>query len=214
MTTVERLQKEHFLSNRYGTENEEVCDCGLDAHQCDALTLITFYEKQPTWWYCVWCETKYPYSDTVDVLKSHSAKCEAHPGNAHAKALAEALSQAQHGALGDRIGWDNIEDGTVPRALAATEPMQAIARQANEQAELSAEALTRLGAALAEIDRLRPQAAIGADAYTEAAHAKALAEALIWASGSDDFAPGGKARQGWERVAQPALTAYDKDHER
>ena len=46
------------------------------------------------------------------------------------------------------------------------------------------------------------------------AHAKALAEALIWASGSDDFAPGGKARQGWERVAQPALAAYDKDHDR
>jgi hypothetical protein len=42
-------------------------------------------------------------------------------------------------------------------------------------------------------------------------HAERLAAALVWASGSDDFAPGGKAREGWERVAQPALDAYLKE---
>jgi len=35
----------------------------------------------------------------------------------------------------------------------------------------------------------------------------ALTDALIWASGSADFSPGGKARIGWLKVAQPALDA-------
>ena len=30
-------------------------------------------------------------------------------------------------------------------------------------------------------------------------------EALIWASGSDDFAPNGKAREGWLKIAQPII---------
>ena len=33
-----------------------------------------------------------------------------------------------------------------------------------------------------------------------------LREALQWASGSGDFAPGGKARRGWLRIARPALS--------
>ena len=32
-----------------------------------------------------------------------------------------------------------------------------------------------------------------------------LREALQWASGSGDFAPGGKARRGWLRLGRPAL---------
>jgi hypothetical protein len=34
----------------------------------------------------------------------------------------------------------------------------------------------------------------------------ALAHALQWCSGSDDFAPGGKARKGWVKLCQPLLT--------
>jgi hypothetical protein len=30
-------------------------------------------------------------------------------------------------------------------------------------------------------------------------------EALIWCSGSDDFSPGGKAREGWEKMVLPLL---------
>lgn len=33
-----------------------------------------------------------------------------------------------------------------------------------------------------------------------------LEDALIWCSGSNDFAPGGKAREGWERICKPLLT--------
>ena len=33
-----------------------------------------------------------------------------------------------------------------------------------------------------------------------------LKRALQWASGSGDFAPGGKARRGWLRLARPALS--------
>ena len=32
-----------------------------------------------------------------------------------------------------------------------------------------------------------------------------LEGALIWCSGSADFAPEGKAREGWERIAQPLI---------
>ena len=32
-----------------------------------------------------------------------------------------------------------------------------------------------------------------------------LREALQWASGSGDFAPGGKAHRGWLRIGRPAL---------
>lgn len=35
----------------------------------------------------------------------------------------------------------------------------------------------------------------------------AYREALQWCSGSADFAPGGKAREGWLRIAQPLLDA-------
>lgn len=33
----------------------------------------------------------------------------------------------------------------------------------------------------------------------------ALEDALVWCSGSDDFAPGGKAREGFERIVLPLL---------
>jgi hypothetical protein len=43
------------------------------------------------WWYCVWCETKFPYDDGPDTLKAHSAICEKHPANiARAKDAREA----------------------------------------------------------------------------------------------------------------------------
>jgi hypothetical protein len=32
-----------------------------------------------------------------------------------------------------------------------------------------------------------------------------LRDALVWCSGADDFAPGGKAREGWEKIVQPLL---------
>lgn len=32
-----------------------------------------------------------------------------------------------------------------------------------------------------------------------------MAEALIWCSGSEDFAPGGKARVGWLKLCKPLL---------
>lgn len=32
-----------------------------------------------------------------------------------------------------------------------------------------------------------------------------LREALQWCSGADDFAPGGKAREGWEKYVKPLL---------
>jgi len=41
-----------------------------------------------------------------------------------------------------------------------------------------------------------------------------LAEALIWASGAQDFAPGGLAADGWETVARPALEAYRNREDR
>lgn len=34
---------------------------------------------------------------------------------------------------------------------------------------------------------------------------KALLDALIWCSGSEDFSLNGKAREGWERIATPLL---------
>ena len=33
----------------------------------------------------------------------------------------------------------------------------------------------------------------------------ACQEALVWASGSADFGPGGKARKGWLKLARPAI---------
>lgn len=33
-----------------------------------------------------------------------------------------------------------------------------------------------------------------------------LRDALVWCSGSNDFAPGGKAREGWMRLCAPLLT--------
>lgn len=35
-----------------------------------------------------------------------------------------------------------------------------------------------------------------------------LVEALFWCSGSQDFAPGGLARSGWEKICQPLLQKY------
>jgi len=32
-----------------------------------------------------------------------------------------------------------------------------------------------------------------------------LKEALIWCSGSEDFAEGGKAEKGWKKICQPLL---------
>lgn len=48
------------------------------------------------WWYCVWCEVKYPYTDDVDVLKTHSAQCEKHPAIQQRDKLAEALREHLH----------------------------------------------------------------------------------------------------------------------
>jgi uncharacterized protein YfaS (alpha-2-macroglobulin family) len=36
---------------------------------------------------------------------------------------------------------------------------------------------------------------------------KQFQEALVWCSGSADFGPGGVAREGWERLCQPLLSA-------
>ena len=38
-----------------------------------------------------------------------------------------------------------------------------------------------------------------------------MREALIWCSGSQDFAIGGQARAGWEKICQPLLAATDQD---
>jgi len=37
-----------------------------------------------------------------------------------------------------------------------------------------------------------------------------LREALIWCSGSEDFAEGGKARKGWLKICKPLLDIKDK----
>lgn len=40
-----------------------------------------------------------------------------------------------------------------------------------------------------------------------------LVEALFWCSGSQDFAPGGIARRGWEKICKPLLQKYlDEKH--
>jgi hypothetical protein len=39
------------------------------------------------------------------------------------------------------------------------------------------------------------------------ARGRALEEALVWCSGSQDFAPEGKAREGWEKLCAPLLVA-------
>lgn len=41
----------------------------------------------------------------------------------------------------------------------------------------------------------------------------ALREALIWASGSPDFGPGGQARKGWLKVAAPLIKGHFGDEE-
>ena len=58
------------------------------------------------WWYCVWCETKYPFTDDVDVLKTHSANCEKHPAVQQRDRLAEALRDLvrETSALGNEHG--------------------------------------------------------------------------------------------------------------
>lgn len=38
---------------------------------------------------------------------------------------------------------------------------------------------------------------------------KELEEALMWCSGSDDFAPGGKARTGWEMIVGNMLAKHE-----
>ena len=38
-----------------------------------------------------------------------------------------------------------------------------------------------------------------------------LLEALIWCSGFDDFAPGGKAHAGWLKVAQPLIKKHIRE---
>ena len=35
-----------------------------------------------------------------------------------------------------------------------------------------------------------------------------LRDALFWCSGSQDFAPEGKARKGWEKLCAPLLPGY------
>lgn len=35
-------------------------------------------------------------------------------------------------------------------------------------------------------------------------------EALIWCSGLQDFAPGGKARKGWVKIVEPLLEKLKK----
>jgi hypothetical protein len=44
------------------------------------------------WWYCVWCEVKYPYTDGPDTLKAHSTVCPSHPGNIRADKAEAALA--------------------------------------------------------------------------------------------------------------------------
>ena len=93
----------------------ECAYCFYESWPCDAELLRRERDealaqlKPIEWWYCVWCETKYPYTDSVDALKDHSRVCEAHPGNAHAKALAEALR-----AFGERT----LDDGTICYCIA------------------------------------------------------------------------------------------------
>lgn len=56
----------------------------------------------------------------------------------------------------------------------------------------------------AEIDRVRAE-------NTSLLQAVGVAvEALIWCSGSEDFNEGGKAREGWVNVAQPALASCSR----
>ena len=43
---------------------------------------------------------------------------------------------------------------------------------------------------------------------------KELENALLWCSGSPDFAPEGQARKGWERVCQPLLVEMVDDAEK
>lgn len=42
-------------------------------------------------------------------------------------------------------------------------------------------------------------------AKRQAALIERAADAIVWCSGSDDFAPEGKAREGWKRVVRPVL---------
>ena len=41
-----------------------------------------------------------------------------------------------------------------------------------------------------------------------------LYDALIWCSGSGDFAPGGKARKGWLKLAQPLLDNLGEENQK
>ena len=82
------LQREHPSPHHIIGEQPQF-DAILDkaeAALADANALLVPIE----WWYCVWCETKYPYTDDVEVLKTHSAKCEKHPAIAQRDAAAAA----------------------------------------------------------------------------------------------------------------------------
>jgi hypothetical protein len=46
---------------------------------------------------------------------------------------------------------------------------------------------------------------------TEGEMIKALKEALIWCSGSNDFGPGGKAHEGWVKTCRPLLYDFAPD---
>jgi hypothetical protein len=39
----------------------------------------------------------------------------------------------------------------------------------------------------------------------QAEHMTKLEDALVWCGGSADFAPGGQAREGWEKTVMPLL---------
>lgn len=51
--------------------------------------------------------------------------------------------------------------------------------------------------------------ALAPDLARLAIAAERLAEALVWASGSQDFQKGGVAEEGWRNVAVPALAAFN-----
>jgi hypothetical protein len=62
------------------------------------------------WWYCVWCEVKYPYDDGPDTLKAHSATCEKHPANIAAN---DPIKPQPHAHM-YTWGSSDVDSDTVP----------------------------------------------------------------------------------------------------
>lgn len=51
-------------------------------------------------------------------------------------------------------------------------------------------------------------------ANEQAAEIERLRDALIWCGGSQDFSPGGIAREGWERVVHPLITPHPNQQDK